>query len=340
MVLTSAPLDGPAAMVNLTGTEVITKKQLQQRFDETEQVRIQTGLAIPPQPEDKVLDTMIAEILIRQAAVRDGISATDGEIENALENQRKNAEVQLKRQGQLNNTDVLTKDRFKALMEDQTRMSWEEIKSSMRKQIIQQKFIMQNQAGLLGSIAGPTESEIQERYQKIATKLVNPEIVRFSQIYISTVNRGEDAYAELQDKAEEALTKLKRGETFSAVVTEYTDDAKSRYSGGEFGYIARDDSRAEAYFGKTFFTKLFELNTGSISSVLRSNIGFHIIKVVEHRDAKILTLDDQLSPTNNITVREYISRLLLSEKQQQTLQRAYTQAVAELKEQAEIRIFE
>ncbi len=338
--LQAAPLDGPAAMVNLTANEVITKKQLQQRFEETEKVRIQAGLPIPPQTEDQVLDTMIAEILIKQAAERDGVYVTDTEVDNALEKQRKNAELQLRAANQLKATESLDSERFKNLMEEQTRMTWEEIRGSIRKQLTQQKYTVQTQADTLSSIKPPTEADIQAEYSKNATKLVNPELVRFSQIIISTINKGDADYAALQEKAEDALLKLKRGADFSSVVTEYTDDAKSRYSGGEFGYIARDDSRAEAYFGSTFFNKLFTLEPGTFSDVLRSNIGFHIVKILEHRDAKMLKLDDLINPTSNMTVRESISRMIINERQQNTFRQAYINAVEKLKEQADIRVFE
>ena len=98
-VLFSAPLDGPAATVNLIRGEIITRQQLKQRFEETEEVRIQTRLPIPPQTEEQVLDAMIAEILIRQAAEREGISVTENEINIALENQRRSAELQLRTAG-------------------------------------------------------------------------------------------------------------------------------------------------------------------------------------------------------------------------------------------------
>jgi peptidyl-prolyl cis-trans isomerase SurA len=339
-LLFAAPVDGPAAMVNLIRPEIITQKQLQLRFEETEEVRIQARLSIPPQTEEQVLDAMIAEILIRQAAERDGISVTPNEINTALENQRRSAEAQLKQQGQLGATERLTQDQFQNLMEQQTRMSWDEIRDSIRKQITQQKYMSETQSGLLDNVEAPTEVDIRERYRKIATSLVNPEIIRFSQIFISTVNKPEGSLATLREKAEEAHRKLRQGEDFSSLVTEYTDDNNSRYSGGDFGYLARNDARAEAYFGEKFFSTLFELEENQVSDVLRSNIGYHIVKVREHIDAKILSLDDQLSPTNTMTVREYIGRVLMTERQQQALQKAYARVVSELRQEADIQIFE
>lgn len=339
MPLCAAPVDSPAAVVNLIRAEIVTQKQLQQRFEETEEVRIQARLPIPPQTEEQVLDAMIAEILIKQAAERAGINVSANEINAALENQRRAAETQLKQQGQLEPAGVLSETNFRDLMIQQTRMSWEEIRESIEKQIIQQRYIAETKSDLLQNVAAPSESEIQERYSKIATRLVNPEIIRFNQIFISTVNKNQSQIDALRAKADEAYRKLRQGGDFSALVTEYTDDPNSRYSGGDFGYLARDDARAEAYFGEEFFTRLFEIEVNQVSQVLRSNIGFHIVKVREHIDAKILKLDDQLSPTNRMTVREYISRLLLNERQQRLLQQAYAQVVEELRSEASVEIF-
>ncbi|WP_319561201.1 peptidylprolyl isomerase [Marispirochaeta sp.] len=338
--INAAPLDGPAAMINLIRTEIITKGQLQQRVEETEEVRVQARLGIPPQTEKQVLDAMIAEILIQQAAERDGIAVSESEITAALNNQRKSAELQLQQRGELGASEQLPEPRFRELMEQQTRMSWEEIRESIRKQLLQQKYIMQTQTDLLDDISQPTEQEIQNRYKKMATSLINPEIIRFSQIFISTMNKNDAAVDILRERAEEIHKKLRQGADFSALVTEYTDDAGSRYSGGDFGYLARDDARAEAYFGKDFFTRLFNIDVNQVSGVMRSNIGFHIVKVTEHRDAKILSLNDPLSPTNQMTVREYISRLIINEEQQKALHAAYSRVVSTLRSEAEIQVFE
>ena len=338
--ITAAPLDGPAAMINLIRTEVITKGQLQQRVEETEEVRVQARLGIPPQTEKQVLDAMIAEILIEQAAERDGINVSESEISAALNNQRKSVELQLQQRGQMGASEQLSENRFRELMEQQTRMSWGEIRESIRKQLLQQKYVMQTQSDVIDTISPPAEKDIQERYNRIATRLVNPEIIRFSQIFISTMNKNEAAIDDLREKAEDIHKKIRQGADFSSLVSEYTDDAGSRYSGGDFGYLARDDARAEAYFGKDFFARLFSLETNQVSGVLRSNIGFHIVKITEHRGAKILSLNDPLSPTNSMTVREYISRLIINEEQQQGLHNAYSRVVSTLRSEADIQVFE
>ena len=186
----------------------------------------------------------------------------------------------------------------------------------------------------------PPRGEIRERYQKIATRLVNPEIIRFSQIFVSNINKDEAAQARLREKAEEAYRKLRQGEEFGALVTEY--NRRQRFPIRRRRFWLSGAGRTHG--PKRISVRSYSTNSSSWTRIrcpgsCGRTSAFHIVKVREHLDAKILKLDDQLSPTNEMTVREYISRLIISEKQQQMLQKAYARVVEELRREAEIQVF-
>ncbi len=206
-------------------------------------------------------------------------------------------------------------------------------------QLIQQKYVSQKKRSLFDAIKNPTPAEIEEQYNLYQVQFTNPKMVRFSQVFISTLNLSGSAKDEALERAEEAYRKLQQGESFENLVTQYSDDTKSRYSGGDFGYLPMNDERAKAYFGAQFFNKLFTMNVGDISPVLTSNLGYHIVKVTEKRERKFLSLDDELSPGNPLTVREYIRRSLIQQKQQDALQKAYAELIDELKAEADISVF-
>ena len=63
------------------------------------------------------------------------------------------------------------------------------------------------------------------------------------------------------------------------------------------------------------------------------------MQVVSRFDAKLLTLDDKVPPTNQITVREYIKGNLAMQRQREAVGKALDEIVADLKKQAEIKIF-
>ena len=101
----------------------------------------------------------------------------------------------------------------------------------------------------------------------------------------------------------------------------------------------RDDQVTSELLGREFFDAPFTLQVGQTSGVLRSNAGFHIIRIVDRIEAKILGLDDPVNPMSENLVRNQIRLLLANNRQIQAYQRALLAALGDLQEEAEIRVF-
>ncbi|HUZ18643.1 MAG TPA: peptidylprolyl isomerase [Spirochaetia bacterium] len=324
-------IDKPAATVNLVKPEYISVNQLDQRVNQVEAIRRQNGLPVPADAKMQVLDSMIAEILINQAAERANLSVTQTEVDDLVSKQKASAEVQL---------GPVTDQQFHNIVEQQTGLSWNAYLAQIKQQILQQKYIMKEKQNVLDSVATPTEQQIQDQYGQIASRLTNPEIVRFSQVFIDTRNLNAQEKLKAKQRADEAYQKYTSGQaTFNQIVEQYTDDAHSRYTGGDFGYLARDDARAIQVLGQDFVNQVFSLKVGQVSGVLQSNIGYHIVKLTEHYPPKLLTLDDQISPTDKTTVREYIRNSIIQQEKAQAFQQAVNDIVVTLKKQADITIY-
>ena len=74
--------------------------------------------------------------------------------------------------------------------------------------------------------------------------------------------------------------------------------------------------------------------------MLRSNVGFHIIRVTDKVQAKILGLDDPVNPQSGGRVRDRIRVLLANNVQARAYQDALLATLEELREKAEVRIFD
>jgi parvulin-like peptidyl-prolyl isomerase len=324
-------IDKPAATVNLIKPEYISVNQLSQRVNQVETIRRQNGLPIPPDDQTQVLDAMISEILINQAAARDNITVTQSEVDDAVAQQRKSVEAQI---------GPVSDAQFQSVVEQQTGLSWSAYLAQVKQQLIQQKYIMKEKQNVLDNVAAPTEQQIEDRYGQIANRLTNPEIIRFSQVFIDTRNLTSDQKQKAKDRAQDAFRQYQNGNaTFNQLVEQYSDDQHSRYSGGDFGYLARDDARAIQLLGQDFVNQLFAMKVGDVKGVLQSNIGYHIVKITEHYPPKLLTLDDPISPADKTTVREYIRNSIIQEEKAQAYQQAIKDLVAQLKKQADIKIY-
>ncbi|WP_033301816.1 peptidylprolyl isomerase [Sediminispirochaeta bajacaliforniensis] len=329
----SADLVGQTvATVTLTKTEGISSVQLDQRVAQVAAARKKAGLSADGVDRKEVLDAMIAEVLIKQAAERSGISIPQEQIQQVVAKQKASIEQQVGR--------PLTDSQYQEVVRSQTGLSWEQYTGNIREQIMQQRYIATEKRDMFEAIQPPTEKEIQDHYDAHATSITNPEYVRLKQIFIPTISMNDQEKQAARERLESAWTKLRNGSAkFDDLVLQYSEDESSKYRGGDVGYIARTDQRVEKTYGADFFRKLFSLQTGDYSGVIESNVGLHILKVTEHREARILSLDDQIAPDNKMTVREYIRAGLFQEKQQVVLKKALDAVVEDLKAEAEIVVY-
>ncbi len=88
-----------------------------------------------------------------------------------------------------------------------------------------------------------------------------------------------------QDDANKVLALLKAGGDFTALAKQYSKDETTRDNGGDLGWLPRGIMPPE------FEAVAFQLQPGQISDVVSTPLGFHIIKVLEHADARDLSPD-------------------------------------------------
>jgi PPIC-type PPIASE domain len=80
---------------------------------------------------------------------------------------------------------------------------------------------------------------------------------------------------EARARAVEALSRIKGGQAFDAVVAAYTDEPGGAQRKGELGRFSRD------MMVKPFSDAAFALDVGQVSTVIESPFGFHVIRRIE-----------------------------------------------------------
>ncbi len=324
-------IDKPVATVKLTRQEAITVKQFRQKV-ETLESRSRVTLSL--EDRKKLLDLLISEILIKQAAAQENVTVTQAEVAQRMEQARKSGAMSL------NLNRDLTEAEFKSLVE-QSGIGWEEYSDQLQKSILTQKYVMQKKRTAFDSVAQPSEAEILDFYETNKAAFVVPDMVRFKHIYIDTRNLTDKQERDKAlARAEEISRELKNGAAFDDLVVKYSDDKASRYKGGDFGYLRRDDQARKQLLGKDFFDTPFKMKVNESSGVLQSNIGYHVIRITEKIPFRLLALEDSVPPQNTSTVRQEISAQLLLKKQADLYQQVLQDLLAELKKKAEIKTFE
>jgi peptidyl-prolyl cis-trans isomerase D len=89
---------------------------------------------------------------------------------------------------------------------------------------------------------------------------------------------GDQAEGGAQKKAEDIRKKIEEGEDFSQLAKKLSQDTASAAKGGDLGYFARGQ------MVKGFDDAAFSLKPGEVSPVVKTPLGFHLIKVEDIRE--------------------------------------------------------
>ncbi len=127
-----------------------------------------------------------------------------------------------------------------------------------------------------------TPQEVEARYRENIAMFTTPEQIRASHILFKT--EGKDKAA-VRKTAEDVLARAKAGEDFAALAKRYSEDT-SASAGGDLGFHSRGDMVAE------FDQVAWALQPGQVSDIVESPYGFHIIKLLEKREASTRSIDE------------------------------------------------
>jgi peptidyl-prolyl cis-trans isomerase D len=131
------------------------------------------------------------------------------------------------------------------------------------------------------------EEEARTLYSQRASIYDLPEQVQARHVLLKVApGADETEVAEAEARAREALKRLTDGEDFATVATEVSDDPGSKNSGGDLGLFGRGQ------MVKPFEDVAFSLEPGQLSDVVRSDFGFHIIRVEKHNLAKQVPFEE------------------------------------------------
>lgn len=139
----------------------------------------------------------------------------------------------------------------------------------------------------LGGAVEIDESQLQTYYDEKKETLRKQEQRRASHILIQVAaDADEETDAAARKKAEDLLERIESGEDFSALASENSDDPGSSKQGGDLGFFG------EGAMVPEFDEAVFAMNPGDNPVIVRSQFGYHIIKLVEVQGSEIPDFDE------------------------------------------------
>ncbi|MGH9775786.1 MAG: peptidylprolyl isomerase [Candidatus Acidiferrales bacterium] len=134
-----------------------------------------------------------------------------------------------------------------------------------------------------------SDDEVKAYYNQHLEAYKVPDRVHVEHILFKSVGKTDAEIAEVRKNAEDVLNKAKHGGNFEDLAKQYSEDA-SKEKGGDIGWIEHGQTVAE------FDKVAFSLPKGSISDLVQTQYGFHIIKVLDRETAHVKTVDEVKLP--------------------------------------------
>jgi len=211
--------------------------------------------------ERKLLEEMVINKLLDQEARKKGISVDDEQINIAIREILKKS-----------NTSV---DEFKKMLKKKD-IGWDEYREMIKEQLIRYQLINIE----VNSHVTITEEDIKQYYEThMRDSEVHSDRVRIQQILlVIPPDATQEKEKQIMEKAEWIRKKLLEGEDFSEFARKYSQDP-SADSDGDLGYFAKGELRPEIE------KVVFSMKAGEISPVIRSSVGYHIIKLLDYQKA-------------------------------------------------------
>jgi peptidyl-prolyl cis-trans isomerase D len=128
-----------------------------------------------------------------------------------------------------------------------------------------------------------SKEDVERSYNEQLGKYTTPEQIRASHILLTTDGK-EDAAVRTQ--AEQVLKEAKSGADFAGLAKKYSQDETNAQQGGDLDYFSRGRMVAE------FDAAAFALAPGEISDLVKTEFGYHIIKLTDRKPAIVQQLSD------------------------------------------------
>lgn len=264
----AAAISESDVVLTVDGTE-ITVGDVRELFTgrygrQFEQMPPEQRAMIEPQIQQMVMNDLIQKTLLSNAANKEGMKATDEEIETSMK-------------------EIATQIPEGTTLEEFAASAGVDL-ARIRKQIAEDTKIRKLYEKVTADVAQPEDAAVKTYFEEHPEEFDQKASVDAAHILISTQGITEPAQLAAKEKAAKELrTELvaKKGENFAEMAGIHSD-CPSKAQGGDLGEFEKGQMVPE------FETAAFSQEIGAIGETVKTQFGYHIIKVNDKKEAKTL----------------------------------------------------
>lgn len=268
-------------IVAVVNSDPITNNEVRSKLLRAEQQLTQQGAPLPPRSElvPQVLERLISDKAQLQLARLSGVRIDDNAVDNAMGAVARQNQISVEELRRRLAADGIPYNQFRADLRDEL------LVSRVRQREIESR-------------VNVTEQDVDQflRDQEGSTDLSSLEL-NLAQILIAVPENATPVQvAALKARAQRAADKVRAGGDFVAVAIEYSD-APTRDTGGQMGLRSADR------YPTLFVEATQNLRTGDIAGPVQSGAGFHILKVIEKKQAGMPSVNITQTNARHILLR-------------------------------------
>lgn len=268
-------------IVAIVDADPITNHEVRTRVVRLEQQLLGQGGALPPRSElaKQVLERLINERSQINLGKDTGVKADEPALEFAI--------TQLARQNQLSVAD------FRKRVESEG-VSWTTFREDMRDEIVLGRVRERE----VDNRVRVTEADVDD-YIKTNSDVSggSPVLINIAQVLVAVPDNPSAAQLDnARRKAQSALERARAGEDFAKLASTMSDGPE-RQDGGQIG--TRETDR----YPELFVATVAKLKIGEVADVVRSGAGFHVLKLLERRNAAMPSMLVMQTKARHILLR-------------------------------------
>jgi peptidyl-prolyl cis-trans isomerase C len=146
------------------------------------------------------------------------------------------------------------------------------------------------------------DADLEVYYKTHESEFKHPQLVRVRHILIkATKDMSDEDKAKAKKKAEDLLAKIRSGEDFEKLASEFSEDDGSKARGGDLGFLQMDS------LPKPFEKVAISLKPGEVGGPVETSAGYHIIKMEEMKDAGVWPLENVKEQVREKVLRQIVN---------------------------------
>jgi len=270
------PTNAPSSVITVdrviavVNDEAVTQYELDDARRVVQQQLKQQKVQPPPADvlDKQVLERLITQRALLQQAKEDGVKIDDGQVERAIQ--------------RIATENKLSAEEFRKLLA-QENIPYAKYRDDIRNEMVVQRLRERE----VDSKVQVSDAEVDQYLATLKAQNAGETEYRIAHILVTVPEQASAEQIEnRRQRAEEALRSIRSGADFAQIAAAFSD-ATDALQGGNLGW--RSGARLPTVFADTVRVQ----KVGTVSGVLRSAAGFHIVKLLEKRNHDDATLVDQ-----------------------------------------------